>query len=248
MQDTLRILIPIVVAHVAVLVVIVFVIRKLLLGDTMRAVNRVKQVEADIRKKEEAIRRDIEEQEREFARKKAEAETQIEQQREEGRKEVGRQKEEVLAEAKKEGDRILARAKQNEQTLRDQIAQDMAEKAVDYAGEIFKLVFSEKLSEQVNRGFIDELLDALEQVDADSITVDTTKAEFTASHPLDPEQKARLEKLLADKFGAAIKVEEKVRPELLAGLVFKLGSLEIDGSLLNRYHEAATEVKKAAHA
>jgi F-type H+-transporting ATPase subunit b len=245
MQDTLKILVPIVVAHAAVLIVIIVVIRKLLLNDTLRAVNRVKQVEAEIRKKEEGIRREIEEQERDFARKKGEAEAQIEQQKEEARKDAGRQKDELLAEARKESDRIMARAKQGEQVLRDQIVQDMKEKAVDFGADIFKLVFSEKITEVLDRQFIDELLDALEEVDAESITVDASAAEFTASRPLAADQKARLEKLLAEKFRVQVKVQEKVQESLLAGLVFKLGSLEIDGSLLNRFREAAAEVKKA---
>ena len=51
---------------------------------------------------------------------------------------------------------------------------------------------------------------------------------------------------LAEKFDVQIKVEEKIQEDLMAGLVFKLGSLEVDGSLLNRYQEAAAEVKKTA--
>jgi F0F1-type ATP synthase delta subunit len=38
-----------------------------------------------------------------------------------------------------------------------------------------------------------------------------------------------------------------VDDSLLAGLVLKMGSLEIDGSLRNRYQEAVQEVKKEAH-
>ena len=124
----------------------------------------------------------------------------------------------------------------------------MEEKAVDYGGEVFKLVFSEKVTADLNASFIDELLQALSEVDAGSITVDASEAHFASSHPISPEQKSRLEALLAEKFGAEVKVDEDIREELLAGLVFKLGSLEIDGSLLNRYKEAAAEVKKTAHA
>ena len=68
---------------------------------------------------------------------------------------------------------------------------------------------------------------------------------FRSSHPIEPARKERLESLLRQKFGAAIQVREKVDENLLAGLAFKLGSLEIDGSLLSRYHEAVAEVKKS---
>ena len=245
-MEMLQILIPIAVAHVAVLAAILFGIHRLLQIDTMKAVSRIQQVEAEVRKKEEGIRREIEEHEKEFTKKKAESENALQQQKEASEKEVATLRDQVLGEAKKEGERILSTAKRNEEKLRQQVLQDMEGKAVDYGTQVFKLVFSEKMTDSMNRQFIDELLDALQEVDGSSITVDASDVQFTTSHPMEAEQKARMEKLLQEKFNVQIKVEEKINKELMAGIVFKLGSLEIDGSLLNRFQEAAAEVKKSA--
>ena len=132
------------------------------------------------------------------------------------------------------------------QPFRQQIAQDMEEKAVAYAGEIFELVFTEKMAEAVDLVFTDELLDALDALDASSITVDSGAVEFTSARAIAPAQKRRLEGLLKEKFQADIKVQETVQEDLVAGLAFKLGSLEIDGSLSTRMQEAVDEVKKHA--
>lgn len=247
MQEALRTLVPVVLTHAVVLAIVIVIIKRMLLGDTMRAVARIRQVEAEVRKKEEDIRREIADHEREFERRKTEAEESLERQREEAEKQITQAKEQALADARKEGDRIIEQAKKNEEKFRQQIAQDMEEKAVEYGGQIFKLVFSEEMNSSLNGKFIDELLDALEEVDASSITVDPGDAEFRSSHEIEAEQKQRLEALLSTKFGASISVEEQVDENLLAGLAFKLGSLEIDGSLLSRYHEAVAEVKKTAN-
>jgi F0F1-type ATP synthase delta subunit len=240
------VLVPIIVAHVFVLVAVIVVIKRLLLGDSMNAVNRLKQVEVEVRRKEETIRREIEEHEKEFAKKKVEAEEELQRQREAQEKELGRMRDQIATDARKEGERIIEQAKKNEEKMRKQLAQEMEEKAVEYSGQMFQLVFSERMSAEINKHFVGELLDALEEVDAASITVDSSQADFVCSHPLDPEQKGRLEKLLKEKFGADIKVQEKVREDLMAGIIFKLGSLEIDGSLANRCREAVAEVKKSA--
>lgn len=245
MQDIWKILVPIVATHAAVLVAIIFVIKKMLLNDTMQAVNRIKQVEAEVRKKEESIRKEIEEHEKEFAKKKADAEAELQQRKEDAEKEVSKLREQVLTDAKKEGDRIIDQAKKNEEKFRKQIAQDMEEKAVEYGVESLKMVMSEKITEELNKHFIDELLDALQEVDSAAITVDASAAEFTSSHPIGAEQKARLEKMLNEKFGADIKVNEKVNKDLIAGLAFKLGSLEIDGTVASRLKESAAELKKS---
>jgi len=243
-MDILKILLPVVISHVVILVIIIIVIRRLLLGETMSAVDRIRQVEAEVRKKEEGIRREIEEHEKEFARKKAEAEQELQKQREASEKEVGKMRDQVVAEAKKEGERIIDQAKRNEEKIRQQIVQDMEEKTVDYSGQVFKLVFSEQMSDALDKQFIGELLDALAQVDSASITVDASAAEVTTSRPLAADLKERIEKLINEKFGVTIKISEKVKEELMAGIILKLGSLEIDGSLLNRFQEAAVEVKK----
>lgn len=244
MTQLIMILAAIIGGQVFVLGIIIFIIKRLLVNDTMQAVSRIRQVEAEVRRKEEGIRKEIEEHEKEFAKKKVEAEQELQRQRETSEKELARMREGIIADARKEADSIMDMAKRNEEKLRKQVMQDMEEKAVDYGAQVFKMVFSEKMNEVLNKQFIDELLDAVEQIDASSITVDSNSAEFTSSHPILPEQKERIEKLLDEKFGAKVKVVEKVDSDLIAGLVFKLGSLEIDGSLVNRFQEAATEVKK----
>jgi len=244
MQEILRILIPIVLAHILVLVAIIVVIKRLLLGDTTRAMDRISEVESEIRKKEEAIRREIEEHEKDFTRRKAEAEEELEKHRDEAEREVSKTRDQVISEARTESERIMDAARRNEQKLRDQIMVDMEEKGVDYGSQIFQFVFSDRLTEAIDKQFIGELLDALDEIDASSITVDSTEADFTFSHPIDADQKERLRKLVIEKFGEGVTISEKINPELLAGMIMKIGSLEIDGSLQNRYREAAAEVKK----
>jgi F0F1-type ATP synthase delta subunit len=227
-----------------VLAAIIIVIKRLLLGDTVRAVERINQVEADVRKKEESLRREIEEREKELAVRKSEAEEELQRQKDQMGKELAALKEKMTSDARKESDRIMEQAHRNEEKLRQQLALESEQKAVDYAARMMGLVFSEKLTATLDRQFVDELVEALEGVDSSAITVDGGEAEFIAAHPLLPEQKQRLQKLLADKFAVQVEINEKIQEDLMAGIILKLGSLEIDGSLLNRFREATDEIKK----
>jgi F-type H+-transporting ATPase subunit b len=203
-----------------VLVVIIIVIKKLLLGDTVTAVARIRQVEAEVRKKEEGIRLEILEHEKEFTAKKAEAEAELQKQRDQSEKEVSKLREQIVSDAKKEAEKIIDQARRNEENLRKQIVQNMEEKAVHYGSEVFKMVFSEEMNQELNKCFINELLDALEQLDAGSVTVDTSQTEFTTSHPMCSEQRTRLEQLIETKFGVKITVKEKIKPEIMGGLIY----------------------------
>jgi F0F1-type ATP synthase delta subunit len=247
MQDILwKVIVPIAAIHAVVLAAIVVVIRRLLLSDTLRAVERINQVEADVRKKEESLRRDIEEREKEIAQRKAEADEELQRQRDQMAREMAQIKERMTAEARKESDRIVDQAHRNEEKLRQQLTLETEQKAVEYAGRLMGLVFSEKVTAKLDEVFVEELLDALDEMDASGLTVEASTSEFTAAHPLAPAQRERLQRIRTDKFGTKIRVQEQIREDLLAGLILKLGSLEIDGSLLNRFREAGEEAKKGA--
>jgi len=246
MEESLGILTRIVVANVVILIVVVLVIRKLLLSDTVKAVARIGDAETELRRKEEDMRREMQQNEQEVVAKKKEAEDELESRRADSERDVVHMKEQVLEDARGEAAEILEKARKNERKMREQVVLEMDEKAVEFGGQVFKLVFSERLTEGLNKQFIDELLDALEETDADGITVEADDAQFTSSHPLAIEQRQRLQKILAEKLGVSLEINESVREELLAGLVMKLGSLEIDGSLLSRYQEAVSELKKQA--
>lgn len=246
MQEIVKALIPIFAAHLVVLAILVVVVKRLLVSDTMRAVKRIQAVEAEVRKKEETIRREIQEHEKAFAKQKIEAEEELQRHKVRTEKELTRLRDQMLADAKKEGDRILEQAHKNEEKFRQKIALDMEQKAIAYGGDIFQLVFGDRVTGEVNKQFIAELLDALSEIDGDSITVDASQGEVMTSEAMDVEQKQSLEKLLSEKFHQDVHLTEKVDPALLSGLVLKLGSLEIDGSLKNRFGEAIEEVMKDA--
>lgn len=57
------------------------------------------------------------------------------------------------------------------------------------------------------------------------------QAEVTSAAPLGPESVARLQQALAKATGKTIVMTTKVDPELLGGVVTKLGSYVLDGSL-----------------
>jgi F0F1-type ATP synthase delta subunit len=246
MPEVLKFAFPIIAIHVVVLVVLVLIIRMIIVGLAKNAAKQVQLVEGEVRKKEEDIKREISEHEKDFSEKKAEADRQLQSQRDEAKREAARLKEQSIAEAKKESHKIIEQAHKNEKKIRDQIARQMEEKTVEYGGRIFKLVFSDLMTGELNKQFVKELVDALDEIEKGSIVVDSAEADVVVSHALDPDQHKRLEAILKAKFNKNAVLKETVDENILGGLILKMGSLEIDGSLRNRYREAVEEVKKEA--
>jgi F0F1-type ATP synthase delta subunit len=237
-------LVVILVTQFVVFVVIVVALRKLLLSDTMNAIKRLKSAEADLARKEDMMRQKMEAHEQEFLKKQAAAQEEMDRKRAADEQDLGRLKDRIKAEAKIEADKILGDAQLAKERIREQLVRETSGKAVEYAGELFKMVMSKNIGEKLNVAFVDELIAALADVDETTVSIEAGESEFVASHKLDAVQKGRLEALLAQKFGVTTKINEKIDESLLAGLTIKLGSLEIDGSLLNRYREGVNEIKK----
>jgi len=247
MMEALVVVAPLLVLHLVILVGIVLVVRLFMHASARRAVARVREVEEEVRKREENLRLEIEQHERDLADRKAEVERQMEALQDEAKREAAHVKERAINEAKRDAQKIIEQAQANEKKLRDQIEREMEEKAVEYGGKIFDLVFSDLLTSELNALFTGELIDALNEIEPGAVTVDTPDAQITTSHTLPEEVRARLTGVLREKFHDQATIAETVDVRLLSGMILKMGSLEIDGSLRNRYREAIREVQKAVH-
>ena len=70
-------------------------------------------------------------------------------------------------------------------------------------------------------------------------------AEATTAHPLSPEQDAELRRQIAQAVGREVNLTTKVDPDLLGGLVVKVGSRMMDSSLRTKLARLRTRLTTA---
>ena len=68
-------------------------------------------------------------------------------------------------------------------------------------------------------------------------------AEVTSAHPLDEDQVVALKQQLRQRVGRDVTVDLSVDPQLLGGLVVRVGSQMIDSSIRTRLHALASAMK-----
>lgn len=236
-------MIYLVIFQVAVFALLVMGMQRLLLRDTQKAAAKLREAEAELGRKEETIRKRIEENEAEFRRKSAEAQEALARTRETMEKDVARARDTMLDEARKERDRVLDEAARNKEKLRQDLIREAQVQTLENTARVYEMVFSPEVGRTLDHAFLEELLAALDEMDASSITVAAPHIEVVSSHPLEPAHRERLKEIVARKFETKLEVQETIAPELIAGIKIKLGSLEIDGSLRNRFSEAIDQLK-----
>ena len=70
-----------------------------------------------------------------------------------------------------------------------------------------------------------------------------TTAEVTSAHPLDDDQVSALRTNLKTRLGRDVAVDLTVDPTILGGLVVKIGSQQIDGSIRTKLNNLASAMK-----
>lgn len=68
-------------------------------------------------------------------------------------------------------------------------------------------------------------------------------AEVTSAHPLSDDQIQALAAKLKEREGKAVKIKASVDPEILGGLVVRIGSRQIDSSIRTRLNSLANAMK-----
>jgi F-type H+-transporting ATPase subunit delta len=70
-----------------------------------------------------------------------------------------------------------------------------------------------------------------------------TTAEVVSAHPLDAEQLGALKDKLRHRFGRDVAIEARVDKSILGGLIVKMGSQQIDGSIRTKLNSLAHAMK-----
>ena len=73
--------------------------------------------------------------------------------------------------------------------------------------------------------------------------MDIRASEITSAHPLDQDQVDALRQNLRTRYGADVALELEVDPAILGGLVVKIGSRMIDGSIRTKLNALAHAMK-----
>ncbi len=149
----------------------------------------------------------------------------------ESEKEIAKEREAVLAEVEEERNRMLA-------DLRGQVAALSIAAAQRLIGEQMDAKRQHALLDEFFSGVKSGKLVVLEGADLSG-----EAAEVTSALPLSKEEQAAVKKNVLDKMGAKTDVAFRVDPQILGGLVVRVGDKVIDGSVSGQLEDMRKSLK-----
>jgi len=230
-------LIQLVIIQIITFVAIVFALRKLLYTETAKEAGRLKRLKQEAAAKERELAQKIEAAENAYREKVAGAEKDIRAFRLKAEEQAEEMKKNALDKANEESERILNAASNAREKMREEIALEMRKKAPAAASRIFTEVLSDSAKLTVHKELVREVASVVKKIDKAKFNLKIEKGELDSAYPLDKTEKSSLSSLVIERLGYKIPFEEKVEERLAAGVVIRLGTLVIDGSLANRLRQ-----------
>ena len=208
------------------------------------ALNRLKKLQHETLMRENQLKEELD-------KAKSDHQAEIDKGRMEARALVDQAKKEIDVlrsgsedDAKRQEKKIFAHGQEELEKLKIKMTQDIEARALQISMELISYTFAEKGKEDMQRRFIDDLIEEVEAVEKSKFLVKTDKAKVLTSFPLTEKEKEKLKKVLSAKMGRDVTIAEENNKDLIMGLVIQLGALEIDGSLSNKLRKALPLIKK----
>ncbi|MFH1189718.1 MAG: F0F1 ATP synthase subunit delta [Candidatus Omnitrophota bacterium] len=224
-------------------VAIVFVLRKLLYSESAKEMLRLKKLKEETAEKQRELQQKIDAAQDAYKEKMAEAEERVRAYQLKSEEEVKELKKKVLDKANADAEQIVKSAFNAKEKMREEIAEEMRKTAPVLASRIFKEFLSPVVRDLAHKELVRDVIDKIKKADKISLKSKIDKAEIVSACPLSDNDKNEIEALIRDNLGYDVPLQGKEDERLVAGVVIKLGTILIDGSLDSRLKQAEKELR-----
>ncbi len=198
---------------------------------------RIQKGLEDAKAAEEARARVEAEREEILAQARAEADRILTEARRKGREEAER----LLDQAREEAERIRSTARQEAELERAQVLGQMREEIAALAIAAAHRLVGEALDEQRQRALVDAFFSGIREGKVEVLPEGVERADgpvtVTSAVPLTEAEQATIQKELAARLGEGVEISFQVDPQILGGLVVRVGDRVLDGSFAGQLEQ-----------
>lgn len=233
-----------VVAQILILGVVIALLRRLIFSDTNSAINRLTKLDNMNREKEKILARKLEQAQKQIDEQKQGMQEEEQKIKAEARRAANQLHEDIIKKAKEEGDDIIRKAQAAKEQIRTDAMIEAEGKMIEICAEILNKTLADVIQAQMNEKLVEEFIAELEKADLSKINSDVKEIEIISSKPVPVSDQEKIKKILEGKLGRQIRLYANEDPRLLGGVLMKIGTMVVDGSLAERVNEAASQMKQ----
>ena len=223
---------------------IIFALYMVLIRTVDGAKQRLDRDAEAARQREAELNQKIKEADAELQRRNKELDMMEKKMRQELEESTTKQKEEMISKARAEAEEIITKAQHAREQIRREVEKTMELKIIDYAAGITTEILSVKVKEALDKYLVAEFIEKLNTVDMSRIGMDIKVADVISATAIPEALLADIAKVFKTKLSRDIKLNPKIDPKAVGGVVLMFESLQLDGSLQNALKESANALKQ----
>lgn len=158
-----------------------------------------------------------------------------------GRK-IQEEQDKILETARVHSEEMIAKAEKTKSMMVNELKAEMEERVTGHIRDILLKVFPSKLQEEIHHRWIQDLLSGDVHLLANvRIPEDVETAKITSAFALLPRERDALREKFKTQVGRTFTFEEHVDASLLGGFIVVVGSLVLDGTIVNKVQQLTSE-------
>jgi F0F1-type ATP synthase membrane subunit b/b' len=224
--------------------ILIFALYMVLIRTVDGAKQRLDRDAEAARQRERELNQKIKEADAELQRRNKELDVMEKKMRTELLEQTNKLKDEIISKARTESEEIITRAQNAREQIRRDIEKSMEIKIIDYASGITADILSAKVKEALDKYLIAEFIEKLNKVDMSRIGTDIKVADVISATTIPDNLLSDIAKVFKDKLSREIKMNPKIDPQAVGGIVLMFESLQLDGSLRSSIKESANNLKQ----
>lgn len=229
-----------IILYIVAFVVLIIVLRFLFYRHLNAALIRLKALHHENLLKEETLKKEIVRAKQERDSIIEEAKQEAEKIRAEARGIAEKTRDSIITQAKEEARRFLEEAEKEKQRIEAGLILGFKQKAVSFAKDIIRYIFSQKGMDSLHRHLIDELISEIASIDKTKIiTYHDNNVDVVTAIPLNESEKDRVKQALSLKLETQIDLVNNIKEDIIAGMIVNIGGFVLDGSLENKLTKIA---------
>ena len=240
-------LVSLIIILIIFFVVLIFVLRRLLEKNVSTATRHLESMAEDYIRKEEEIRRKLNDAELEARKIVDRAQSEAEETKTQIIREAQAYKDKILQEAQAQSEEIIQKAENSRKLLIAEMEEKINQEAIKKSVELIEKALPSKICEDLHDHWLEELINSgFEGLGNLNLSEEVEEVEVISAFPLKERQRQGLLNIIEGRIGRKFSLKEEINPQVIAGVIIRIGSLVLDGSLKNRFLEAAKNVYKGS--
>lgn len=222
---------------------IIFLLRFLFARHLKSALERLDILHEENLAKEEELKEEL-------RRAKEESQVQIQQGKdeaeliiEEASKEAQRIRMNMEEQAKQQAEKIISDGRLEVEKLKVSVIKDIQAQSVELASRMIAELLTETDKISLQYEFANGIIEEISRLPKEQFNVQGNQVKVVSSFLLSDRQRDALKRVLAEKIGKEIELNERIDPQLIGGLTVELGGLVIDGTLKSKLQRIIPHLK-----